>query len=97
MILQLTFNVNSYEDLQKLKKLQGILEQITVKGSSGGGEVRVELSGIGVIKKVNIEDLLFRSCEKVAVENMIVAACADAHARLRDEWMKLGYGALGEG
>jgi hypothetical protein len=81
-------------DPQRLKE---ILERISVKGASGGGEVQIVLPGTGLIKKINIDDTLLRPSNKALLESMIIAAYADANARLQEELVRtLGQLTLGE-
>ena len=81
-------------DPQRLKE---ILERISVKGASGGGEVQMVLLGTGLIKKINIDDALLRPSEKALLESMIIAAYVDANAQLQEELVKtLGQLKLGE-
>ena len=77
-----------FDNLKDPQKLKDMLERLSIKGLSGGGEVQIMLSGTGLIKKVSIEDMMMRSSEKIVLENMIVAAYADAHSRLQEELIR---------
>jgi DNA-binding YbaB/EbfC family protein len=65
----------------KMEAMQAELEQIEVQGSSGGGLVTVRLSGKGEMKGVKIDDTLIKPSEKEIVEDLIVAAHADARRK----------------
>ena len=66
----------------KMEAMQAELEQIEVEGSSGGGLVTVKLSGKGEMRGVKIDDTLLKPSEKEIVEDLIVAAHADARRKL---------------
>lgn len=66
----------------KMEAMQTELEQIEVEGSSGGGLVTVKLSGKGEMRGVKIDDTLLKPSEKEIVEDLIVAAHADARRKL---------------
>jgi nucleoid-associated protein EbfC len=75
----------------KLQEAQAELDTIEVEGQSGGGMVRVTLSAKGAMKGVLIDPSLLKSDEKEILEDLIVAAHADARAkadRVTEEKMK---------
>jgi DNA-binding YbaB/EbfC family protein len=81
----------------KMEAMQAELEQIEVEGSAGGGLVTVKLSGKGEMKGVKIDDTLIKPSEKEIVEDLIVAAHADARRKaetLLQEKMKAMTGGL---
>jgi DNA-binding YbaB/EbfC family protein len=81
----------------KMEAMQAELEQIEVEGGAGGGLVTVKLSGKGEMKGVKIDDTLFKPSEKEIVEDLIVAAHADARRKaeaLLQEKMKAMTGGL---
>ena len=65
----------------KMEAMQAELEQIEVEGTSGGGLVTVKLSGKGEMKGVKIDDTLMQTSEKEILEDLIVAAHADARRK----------------
>ena len=65
----------------KMEAMQAELDQIEVEGSSGGGLVTVKLSGKGEMKSVKIDETLIKPSEKEIVEDLIVAAHADARRK----------------
>ena len=81
----------------KMETMQAQLDQIEVEGTSGGGIVSVKLSGKGEMKSVKIDDSLIKPSEKEIVEDLIVAAHADARRKaeaLLQEKMKDVTGGL---
>ena len=66
----------------KMEAMQTELEQIEVEGSAGGGLVTVKLSGKGEMKGVKIDESLIKPAEKEIVEDLIVAAHADARRKV---------------
>jgi DNA-binding YbaB/EbfC family protein len=65
----------------KMEAMQAELAQLEVEGSSGGGLVVVKLSGNGEMKTVKIDESLVKPSEKEIVEDLIVAAHADARRK----------------
>jgi nucleoid-associated protein EbfC len=65
----------------KMEAMQAELDQIEIEGTSGGGLVMVRLSGKGELKAVKIDDSLIKPSEKEIVEDLIVAAHADARRK----------------
>lgn len=65
----------------KMEAMQSELEQLEVEGSSGGGLVVVKLSGKGEMKSVKIDESLIKPSEKEIVEDLIVAAHAEARRK----------------
>jgi nucleoid-associated protein EbfC len=81
----------------KMESMQAELDQIEVTGTSGGGLVGVTLSGKGEMKSVKIDETLIKPSEKEIVEDLIVAAHADARRKaetLLQEKMKDVTGGL---
>ncbi|MCB1479174.1 MAG: YbaB/EbfC family nucleoid-associated protein [Rhodobiaceae bacterium] len=68
----------------KMAEMQQQLEQTEIEGSAGGGLVSVTLDGKGGLKQVKIDDSLMKPDEREIVEDLLVAAHADARARLED-------------
>jgi DNA-binding YbaB/EbfC family protein len=65
----------------KMEAMQAELDQIEVEGTSGGGLVAVKLSGKGEMKGVKIDGTLMQPSEKEILEDLIVAAHADARRK----------------
>src|ERR1700719_3430023 len=81
----------------KMEAMQAELDQIEVESAAGGGLVTVRLSGKGEMKSVKIDDSLIKPQEKEIIEDLIVAAHADARRKaegLVQEKMKSVTGGL---
>jgi len=65
----------------KMQEMQAELDQVTVEGMAGGGMVSVTMSAKGDLKGVRIDDSLVKPGEKEIIEDLIVAAHADARRK----------------
>src|SRR5436190_2790098 len=65
----------------KMQEMQAELDQITVEGMAGGGMVSVTMSAKGDLKGVRIDESLIKPGEKEIIEDLIVAAHADARRK----------------
>ena len=65
----------------KMAEMQEQLAETTVEGVSGAGLVTVALNGKGEMKGVKIDPSLIKSDEAEILEDLIVAAHADAKAK----------------
>ena len=65
----------------RMAEMQAKLEQATVTGQSGGGLVRVTLSGKGAMTRLEIDPSLLKPEEKDIIEDLIVAAHTDAKTK----------------
>jgi DNA-binding YbaB/EbfC family protein len=65
----------------KMQEMQAELDQLMVDGSAGGGMVSVTMSAKGDLKGVRIDDSLVKPGEKEIIEDLIVAAHADARRK----------------
>jgi hypothetical protein len=65
----------------KMQEMQAELDQIEVEGTAGGGMVTVKLSAKGDLKGTRIDDSLLRPSEKEILEDLLVAAHADARRK----------------
>jgi DNA-binding YbaB/EbfC family protein len=65
----------------KMEALQAELDTIEVEGAAGGGLVTVKLTGKGDMKGVKIDDSLLKPGEKEILEDLLVAAHADARRK----------------
>jgi DNA-binding YbaB/EbfC family protein len=68
----------------KMQELQAELERIEVEGSAGGGMVTVKLSAKGELRGMRIDDSLVKPEEKEILEDLLVAAHADARRKAED-------------
>jgi nucleoid-associated protein EbfC len=62
----------------KLQDAQDELAKLEVEGASGAGMVRVSLSAKGELRSVHIDPSLMTPADKEMVEDLFVAAHADA-------------------
>src|ERR1041385_3481352 len=65
----------------KMQEMQAELDAITGEGRAGGGLVSVTLSAKGDLKGVRIDPSLIKPEEKEIVEDLLVAAHADARRK----------------
>jgi DNA-binding YbaB/EbfC family protein len=71
------------KDMQeRMQRLQEELGALEIQGSAGGGLVSVTLTGKGDMKRVSIDPSLLKPEEAEIVEDLIVAATADAKAKV---------------
>ena len=68
----------------KMQEMQNELDQIEVEGAAGGGLVSVKLSAKGEMKGVSIDASLLKAEEKDIVEDLVVAAHADARRKAEE-------------
>ncbi len=74
--------MNQLQAMQsKMADMQAKLEAATVIGQSGGGLVKVTLTGKGAMAGLNVDVSLLKEDEKEILEDLIVAAHADAKAK----------------
>jgi hypothetical protein len=66
----------------KMETMQAELDRMEVAGASGGGMLTVTLSGKGDLKGIRIDDSLVKPDQKEVLEDLIVAAHADARRKL---------------
>jgi DNA-binding YbaB/EbfC family protein len=65
----------------KMQALQAELEQIEVEGTAGGGLVSVKLTAKGELKGIKVDDSLMTPSEKEILEDLLIAAHADARRK----------------
>jgi len=66
---------------QKLKAGQEEVARLEVQGESGGGLVRVRMTGSHEVRGIHIERSLFTE-DPAVIEDLVAAACNDAVRRL---------------
>jgi DNA-binding YbaB/EbfC family protein len=66
----------------RVQQMQEELAALEIDGQSGGGLVRVTLTGKGDLKRVRIDPSLAKADEVEILEDLVVAAAADAKAKL---------------
>src|SRR5207244_580529 len=68
----------------KMQELQAELDRIEVEGTSGGGLVTIRMSAKGELKGLKIDPSLLKPEEKEILEDLLVAAHADARRKADD-------------
>ncbi len=80
----------------RMQEMQAKLETREVEGMAGGGMVRVTLNGKGEMKKLGLDKAVIDPNEVEVLEDLIVAAHADAkrkvEALMQDEMSSLTGG-----
>ncbi|MET0605782.1 MAG: YbaB/EbfC family nucleoid-associated protein [Beijerinckiaceae bacterium] len=82
---------------KRMADLQSEMETLDLEGQSGGGMVKVTMSAKGALRSVNIDPSLLKEGEAEILEDLIVAAHADARSkveRVMEEKMKDMTGGL---
>lgn len=69
---------------EKMETVQAELEEMEVSGESGAGMVKVTLTAKGVLKGVKIDPSIVDPEDPEMMEDLIVAAHADAKRRADD-------------
>ncbi len=80
---------------QKMADAQARMADVTAEGQSGAGLVKVRLKGMGELAKVEIDPSLLSPDEAEVAQDLLVAAHADAKAKLDAAQQKLMQDALG--
>jgi DNA-binding YbaB/EbfC family protein len=65
----------------QMAEAQARIETIQVTGTSGGGMVEVTLTGKGDMLRVSVDPSLLSADEKEVLEDLVVAAHADARSK----------------
>jgi len=68
----------------KMAEMQAKLDATEVEGEAGAGMVRVTLSGKSELKRVKIDPKLLDPAEAEMVEDLIIAAHADAKRKVEE-------------
>jgi nucleoid-associated protein EbfC len=66
----------------KMEAMQAELDRMEIEGTAGGGLVAVTLSGKGDLRNARIDESLLKADQKEIVEDLLVAAHADAKRKL---------------
>lgn len=67
---------------QKMADMQERLNHVEMEGSSGGGLVKVTVSGKGDMKRISIDPSIVDSKEVEVLEDLIIAAFNDAKTKV---------------
>ena len=65
----------------KMEAMQAELDRIEVEGTAGGGLIALKISGKGDLRGVHVDDSLLKPDQKEIVEDLIVAAHAEARRK----------------
>ena len=88
---------NMLKEAQKLQsrmtEMQQKLAETEIGGAAGGGMVTVTLNGKGEMRRIKIDPSLAAPDEMEILEDLIVAACNDAKAKI-DAYMAEEMGKL---
>lgn len=80
----------------KMQELQARSQNIESTGQAGGGMVKATVTGVGEVRRVEIDASLLKPEEKSMVEDLVVAALNDARNRvgavMQQEMAKLTQG-----
>lgn len=71
----------AHEMQARMQEMQDRLGQAEVDGAAGGGMVRVTMTGKGEVKRLKIDPALVDPAEVEVLEDLVVAALADAKAK----------------
>lgn len=81
---------------EKMQEMQSAVDAVTETGVAGAGLVSVTLNGKGILNELKIDPSLMKDGENEILEDLIVAAHADAKAkieqRLQDKMQELAGG-----
>jgi DNA-binding YbaB/EbfC family protein len=66
----------------KMETMQAELDRIEVEGTAGGGLIAVTLSGKGDLRHAKVDESLLKPDQKEILEDLLVAAHADARRKL---------------
>ncbi|MFL2660722.1 MAG: YbaB/EbfC family nucleoid-associated protein [Alphaproteobacteria bacterium] len=81
---------------EKMAEMQKKLEDAEIEGISGGGAIKVIMSGKHDLKKIDIDPTLIKADEKEVLEDLIIAAINDATTKI-SEHMNNQLGSLSGG
>lgn len=80
----------------RMSALQDELKEIEVTGESGAGSVVVRINGQKQLVGITIDPALMKPEEKEILEDLIIAAAADAGAKVEAEVQAKTQGMMGE-
>jgi DNA-binding YbaB/EbfC family protein len=69
----------------KFQQIQTELQQMTVSGSSGGGLVKVDVSGTGAIQRIDIDPSVVNPADVEMLEDLVLVAITDAQKRAQEQ------------
>lgn len=80
---------------EKMEEAQARLDEVEAEGVSGGGAVRVTLSGRGEARRVRIDPELMNRDEVEILEDLLTAAFNDARVKAEQEAQRAMQDAMG--
>ena len=66
----------------RMQEMQAKLEAMEVEGSAGAGMVKIRLSGKSDLRRVSIDPALMVADEREVLEDLLIAAHADAKQKV---------------
>jgi nucleoid-associated protein EbfC len=66
----------------KMEAMQAELDRLEVEGTAGGGLLTIKLSGKGEVRAAHVDPSLLKPDQREILEDLIVAAHADARRKL---------------
>ena len=66
----------------KMEAMQAELDRLEVEGTAGGGLLTIKLSGKGEVRAAHVDPSLLQSDQQEILEDLLVAAHADARRKL---------------
>jgi DNA-binding YbaB/EbfC family protein len=66
----------------KMEAMQAELDTVEVEGTAGGGLLTLKLSGKGEVRSALIDESLLKPDQKDIIQDLIIAAHADARRKL---------------
>jgi DNA-binding YbaB/EbfC family protein len=72
----------------QMKSAKEELKNIETEGTSGGGLVKLIINGDSEIKKIDLDPSILVASEKEIIEDLIIAAFADAKSKINSEIAK---------
>jgi DNA-binding YbaB/EbfC family protein len=83
MMKNLNDMMKQVQQLQtRMQEVQARLENLSIEGKAGGDLVKVTLNGKGIMIGIVIDSSLLKPEEKEIVEDLVIAAYADARAKM---------------
>lgn len=67
---------------EKMAEMQSAVEAVSQTGTAGAGLVSLTLNGKGALGEIKIDPSLLKESEREILEDLIVAAHADAKAKI---------------
>jgi DNA-binding YbaB/EbfC family protein len=83
MMKNLNNMMKQVQELQaRMQAVQAKLESLSIEGKAGGDLVKIILNGKGVMIAIVIDQSLIKPQDKEILEDLIIAAHADARAKM---------------